>query len=488
MSAVEKPAGSETAAAMPGPAPAPAQAQPVPPLHGSAEPEQSSGFLKKIDSKATSWIRSWNPYDPSQLTERNLQPVAVEESQIRKSAARWFFLGLVIFLGWAFWAPLDAGVSVSGNVVVSGYRKSVQHPTGGVVQEIMVREGDPVRQNDVLIKINPLNTEANLTNAELQYINLLVTESRLRAERLSRPRVEWVKELDKWGNDERVKEAKQIQLELFASRKADMGNQISGLSAQIAGIQTAIESRKVQLATLTEELKSNQKLAEEGFVPRSQANNTLRSKVELESSLANAHADLGKTRAQIAQLQTAYLKDIDRELSETQKNREAFQTRFEAAKFDRVQTEIKAPVDGTVVGLKVFTVGGVITASQVLMEIVPNGGTLMVEAQIPTTLIDKVRVGLQADMRFVAFNQSTTPVIPGRVKLVGADKQPPKEGQQGEYYLAQIETTAEGLALLGKLKVQPGMPVDVVVKTGERSFVSYLLKPITDKLARAFKD
>lgn len=462
--------------------------EPPPPETGSEKGAEKTGVFKKLDNKADAWIRSWNPYDPSQLDSRKLQPVQVEESQIRKSAARWFFMLLAVFMVWAFWAPLDQGVNISGNVVVTGYRKAVQHASGGVVQEILVREGDHVRQGDVLVKINPLNTEANLSNAELQYINLLVTESRLRAERLNKPKVEWVKELNNWGDDERVKEAKQIQLELFASRKADMGNQLSGLHAQVQGILSAIESRKIQLGTLTEELKSNMKLAEEGFVPRAQANNTLRTKVDLESALATAQADLGKTRAQIAQLQTATIKDIDRELSETQKNREAFQTRFEAAKFDKTQTEIKAPVSGTVVGLKVFTNGGVISGGQVLMEVVPEGGTLQVEAQVPTTLIDKVHPGLLADMRFTAFNQSTTPVVPGRVKLVGADKQPPKEGQQGEYYLAYIETTAEGHAMLGKLKIQPGMPVDVVVKTGERSFVSYLLKPITDKLSKAFKD
>ena len=446
------------------------------------------GVIKSLDNKAGSWIKSWNPYDPAQLEKRGLEPVHVEESKIRKSASRWFLVLMVVFLVWAFWAPLDQGVIVSGTVVVSGYRKAVQHPAGGVVEYILVREGDTVKQGDVLIRINPLNTEATLTNAELQYINLLVTESRLRAERMNRPTIQWSKELDKWGNDERVKEAKHLQMELLASRKAEMANQLSGMNAQVEGIRAAIESRKMQLATVAEELKSNVKLAEEGFVPKTQANNTLRTKLELESGLASAHADLGRTRAQIAQLQTAYLKDIDRELSEVQKNREAFQTKFEAAKFDRSQTEIKAPVSGTVVGMKVFTVGGVIQAGQMLAEILPEGGSLMVEAQVPTHLIDKVRVGLNADLRFVAFNMTTTPVVEGTVKLVGADKLPPKDNQQYEYYLAQIETTKEGLEMLGQLKVQPGMPVDVVVKTGERSFVSYLLKPLADKLAKAFKD
>jgi protease secretion system membrane fusion protein len=133
-------------------------------------------------------------------------------------------------------------------------------------------------------------------------------------------------------------------------------------------------------------------------------------------------------------------------------------------------------------------VGGVIQSGMVLMEIVPKDGRLIVEAQIPTTSIDKVQVGLTADMRFSAFNLNTTPIIPGRITLVGADKITGTNPQQGEFYLAQVETTAEGLKLLGDKLVQPGMPVEVIVKTGERSFFSYLIKPLSDRFARSFKD
>lgn len=444
--------------------------------------------VRATDRVVDRWVRSWNPYDPSHLGDKGLEPVQVEESQIRKSAARWFFLALCIFMVWAFYAPIDAGVNVGGNVVVSGYRKSVQHPTGGVVQEILAKEGASVKQGDVLIRINPLNTEANLATAELQYINLLVTESRLKAERLGRTTIEWTRELDRWRDDNRVKEAKALQVELIKSRRADFDSQLSGLQAQMNGLLSLIVSRQEQLKTLREEMDNTQKLAAEGLVPRNQANAALRSKSEIESSLATAQADLGKTRAQIAQQQSAYMKEIDNQLAEVQKNREAFQGKFEAAHFDYTQAEIRAPVAGTVVGLKVYTVGGVLAAGQVLMEIVPEDSKLVVEAKVPTNLIDKVHVGLDADMRFTAFNQTTTPVIPGRVFLVGADKQKSENPQEGEYYLAQVELTEEGNTLLGDLNLQPGMPVDVVVKTGERSFVSYLLKPLTDKFARAFKD
>jgi len=145
-------------------------------------------------------------------------------------------------------------------------------------------------------------------------------------------------------------------------------------------------------------------------------------------------------------------------------------------------------VGGSVVGLKVFTVGGVITSGQVLMEVVPKDETLIVQAKIPASIIDKVRVGMPTDMRFTAFNQSTTPIIPGMVSVVGADKEPGGNANEGDFYMGQVETTKEGLELLGSLKVQPGMPVDVIIKSGERSFMSYLLKPLTDKTARAFKD
>ncbi len=231
----------------------------------------------------------------------------------------------------------------------------------------------------------------------------------------------------------------------------------------------------MQVATLTEEARSNAQLASEGYVSKAQANQVMRSKVDAE--------------LQLNTMQATYYKDIDNQLAEIQKNRDALKDKYQAVAFDRDLTSIKAPVNGTVVGLKVFTKGGTISGGQVLAEVVPSEVALIVDAQVPPNLIDKVKTGLEADMRFTAFNQDITPVIPGIVKLVGADKIPdPKGGQSGtEFYLAQVEATPEGLALLSNYKIQPGMPVDVIFKTGERSFLSLLLKPLTDKLAKAFK-
>jgi protease secretion system membrane fusion protein len=417
--------------------------------------------FKELDKKAEGWIQAWNPYHPDVIKYRPMAPVQVEESKIRRAAAKLFLIGFGIFLIWASFAPLDAGVTSQGTVMVSGYRKTLQHPTGGVIQEILVKDGDVVKEGEVLIRINPLKAEAELSTAQLQYINALVSEARLKAERKGEAKITWPAELETFGKDPRVEEAKGIQQKLFDTRRTE--------------IVAVLNGRRTQLATLSEEAKNNATLAQEGYVSRSTANQVLRQKVDAELALN--------------QMQSTYYKDIDNQLAEIQKTRDALKDRFQAVAFDRDLTAIRAPVAGTVIGLKVNTIGGTVPAGQIVAEIVPSESALVVDAQVPPNLIDKVKVGQTADLRFSAFNANTTPVISGKVIMVGADKLPAAQGApQGEFYLAKVEATKEGLAELGKLTIQPGMPADVIFKTGERTFLSYLFKPISDRFAKAFKD
>lgn len=461
------------------------------------QPQQPVGRLAR-------WISGFNPYDPDRLARDGVQPIRLEESQSKRTFAWIAGASFVLFMGWAFFAPLDAGVAVSGTVVVQGNRKAVQHPAGGVVTELLVREGDVVQQGDVLLKINPLTTEASLSGAELDYINALANESRLQAEREGAPTIIWLADLQAYGGIEpRVSEAKALQVKLFQSRRSESSDQqriyqeqLVGLLAQQRELQSVLALRKEQLGVISEEATSNRELATQGFIPRSKANEVERTRSEMLSSLSNVTAEIAKiqsgiaaTRLQLTQHQSTFRKEVDAQLAEVQKNRKTGKGRVEALQFDLSLAEIKAPVSGTVVALKANTVGGVITSGQMLMEIVPREGRLIVEADVPPQSIDKVRAGLEADMRFSAFNLNTTPVIPGRVILVGADKlvgTPPLK--PAEYYLAQVETTTEGMKLLGDKVVQPGMPVEVIVKTGERSFFSYLIKPLSDRFARSFKD
>jgi protease secretion system membrane fusion protein len=419
--------------------------------------------FRELDKKAEGWIAAWNPYHPDVIKYRPMAPVNVEESKIRRSAAKIFLISFGLFVIWATFAPIDAGVTTQGTVMVSGYRKTLQHPTGGVIQEILVKDGDIVKEGDILIRVNPLKAQADLSAAQLQYLGALVTEARLKAERKNQNKITWPDELDTFGNDPRVAEAKGIQQKLFDTRRTE--------------IVAVLNGKRLAAATLSEEAKNNATLAQEGYVPKAQANQALRSKIDAE--------------LQLNQLEAAYYKDIDLQLAQIQQTRDALKDKFEAVAFDRDLTSIRAPVTGTLIGLKLNTVGGTIPAGQVIAEVVPAESALVVDAQVPPNLIDKVKVGQFADMHFTAFNANTTPVIPGKVIMVGADKLPPSPGAPpgaSDFYLAKVEATPQGLKELGKLKIQPGMSTDVIFKTGERSFMSYLFKPITDKLAKAFKD
>lgn len=417
--------------------------------------------FKEIDKKADEWIRSWNPYHPEVVKTRPLEAVIVEESKIRKKMARVFLVAFGLFMIWASFAPIDTGVNAVGTVMVSGYRKQLQHPTGGVVQAILVKEGDQVEEGDILIRVNPLKAEADLTAAQLQYIGALVAEARLMAERRGGNKIIWPKELNVIASDPRVAEAKIAQEKLFETRYKEFG--------------VALVARRAQVLSLTEEAKNNAELAKEGFVSKSQSNQVERTKIEAEMAL-NA-------------LQASYYKDIDTQLIEIQRNKDALKARLDAVAYERDLTAIRAPVAGTVVGLKVNTIGGTISSGQVLAEVVPKEAILMVDAQVPPLLIDKVKTGSFADMRFSSFNASVTPTVPGMVKYISADRRPNETATvDDDYYLAQIEATPEGMSKLGSLKIQPGMPVDVIFKTGERTFLSYLFKPLTDKLAKGFQD
>jgi len=449
-----------------------------------------AGPVRRADSVVDRWLKAWNPYDPSKLADRGLQPIQIEESKVRKKGTWYVLIAVGAFLVWALTAPIGSGTPLPGTVVVSGYRKAVQHPTGGVVSEVRVTEGSKVRQGDILIRINPLETEATVANLEQEYINLLVIESRATAELMGRPIV-WDPALS--GLDpQRVAQAKAVQQRFYTTRQAQFGEQVSALQSQISGLNGAMSSHRVQLGTLDQELRNVQELAREGFVPKAQVNTTLRTKVEQEAALGTAAAQIGKTRSEIAGVRSSFLSEVAKELAEIQKTRDTVATKLQAARFAQSLSAIRAPVSGTVVGLKVYTQGGVIAGGEVLMEIVPTEGKLILETKVPPSSIDSVSAGKPVDIRFTAFNQSTTPVLQGWVKSVGVDKlkaKPGEELREGEdYYLAQVETTPAELAKLGGQKLQPGMPADVIVKSGERTFMSYLLKPLTDKLAKAFQD
>jgi protease secretion system membrane fusion protein len=466
-------------------------------------PQKGSGVLNRVFDRLNQWAKSFNPYIPEDLQKDGMEPVRIEESQVKRQSGKVVMVAFAIFVVWAITAPLDQGVLVQGTVVVQGSRKAVQHPSGGVVSQILVREGDEVLEGDVVLKINPLNVDANLLQAENEFINALATYSRLLTERLDGNSIRWESELLALEQKTQVKEAMILQSALFSSRRSEYAGQrdillrqAQGLREQLQDKQKVLRLRESQIGAITEDADNMRKLAVDGFVPRTNANTAERSSVDAQVGLTSLQAEMSTIKTSLAsnelelsKIRSAFNRQVDTELNEAQKSKEGLRAKVLSLRFDQSLSKVKAPTSGVVVALKAHTVGGVITGGQVLMEIVPKEQKLIVEAAVPPQMIDKVSVGLVTDLRFTAFNQITTPVVPGVVKLVGADRLPPLPPLfPQEYFLAQIETTAQGQQLLREKSIVPGMPVEVVIKSGERTFMTYLVKPLTDRFAASFKD
>ena len=449
---------------------------------------------------ASSW---WNPYDPDKLEITDVVPVEITESSIQSKVIWGMTIMLGLFLAWAFVAPLDAGVHVTGQVSVSDKRKEIAHPSGGVVQELFVSEGQRVEKGQVLLTVNPLNTEARLETAMLDYINALGRESRLMAEAADASAIVWLDELLEMGDkDPRIQQVMAAQTQTFESGRQERDQQRSiyvqrsrSLTTQLAELKSVLNLKREQVKSLSEDASSSRALASEGYVPKASANelerqrgSSLASLSSTISEISNTQSQLDSNRLELARITSTFKKEANDLLTEVRKERKVLRSQLDSLQFDRALAEVKSPVSGKIVGLKTNTVGGVIRGAEVLMEIVPEDSKLVIEAKVPPHHIDKVFSGMDADLRFTAFNANTTPVISGKVSVVGADLQPRKPGDDQDFYLAVVETDPSQIQKLGDVLVQAGMPVDVIVKNGQRTFASYLIKPLTDSVAISFKD
>ena len=386
-----------------------------------------------------------NPLDQKEIaTDIPFQEVTPPDPSIdEKMHARmgWWIVivGVGGFLLWASFAPLDKGVPLSGTVAVASSRQVIQHPTGGIIEEILVKEGNTVKAGQILITMNATQAKALAEISRVQYFNARAMEARLTAERDGAGSITFPPELEDAKNDPRVVANINLQRQLFNSRR----NAIQG-----------------ELKILKQQLDALRDLAEEGYV---------------------AHNRMLDQERLYFQLRQTYQKEVGTQLAEAQKEAEALRTRLVSQDFDLANVEVRAPVDGTVVGLSVFTRGGVIGPGSKLLEIVPSEDTLVVEGQVPVHLIDKVHPELKVELIFSAFNQNLTPHIPGIVTHVSADRLV-DEVSKMPYYQVKAKVAPEGMKMIANLQVRPGMPVELLVKTGERTMMNYLLKPILDHI------
>jgi protease secretion system membrane fusion protein len=415
----------------------------------------------------------------------------------------WLVLaGFGGFIVWAVLAPLDAGIVATATVNVTDNRKIIQHLTGGSIESILVREGDLVKQGQALIELDPTQAIAERGVVSAQYIVVRTVQNRLQAERDGLAEVNFDPDLlARFADDPRLQAAIALQQRLFTTRRNALTGEagilqenIRGAEEQIRGLRQVQGSRRAQIRFLNEELDGVRSLAAEGYVTRNRMLELERSAADLNAALAQNIADIGRARNQIAELKLRTLqldqnfqKEVQSQLTDAQKEASALTDRLRSLDYEVTHTVIRSPIDGIVLGLNASTIGGVIQAGSVIMNVVPANEPLQVDAQIPVQAIDKMAPGLPVDITFPAFNHAQTPSIPGRVLTISADRLVDDTNKQ-PYYLAQIEVTPEGMDKLGSNRIRAGMPATVTIITGERNLMSYLMKPMLDRVDNAFKE
>jgi HlyD family secretion protein len=403
--------------------------------------------------------------------------------------------------GWAMTTELAGAVVGSGLLVVDSNVKKVQHPTGGVVGELRVREGDRVSLGDVLLRLDETVTRANLAIVIKSLDELSARQARLEAERDSADAVAFPDALrERAGNADVARtiagEQKLFELRILSrqGQKAQLRERIGQLQEEISGLTGQANAKKREIELINRELEGVRDLWTKNLIPISRVTALEREAVRLDgernqltASVAQSKGKTTEIELQIIQIDQDLRTEVAKELAEIRGKTAELVERQVAAEDQLKRIDIRAPQSGMVHQLAVHTVGGVINPSEPLMLIVPEGDELTVEARIPPQDIDQLALGQRAVLRFAAFNQRTTPEIAGVVAKISADiTQDPKTG--AAFYVLRIAMPREEIARLNGLKLVPGMPVETFVQTGERTVMSYLVKPLHDQIMKAFRE
>lgn len=426
----------------------------------------------------------------------NLASLPVSDRNSRIVGLAIVFVTFGLFGAWATFAPLDSAALAPGVVTVKSYRKTVQHLEGGIVKELHARDGDVVAAGDPLIILDDTQVRAEYGMTLSQLVAAQAMESRLQAERDSLEQIDFTDMIE--VASQRALEAQEGEKQVFNARRgsrlgeeAVLRKRVGQLHEQIFGLESMISVKRSLEKSYRDEISELKELLSEGYVDKQRLLEQQRRLDMLKAEIADHQSEVTKTRLQISetelqivQLNKDFNAEVVAQLSEVQTKVFDLQER-KAALEDRLsRIVIRAPEDGMIIGMKVHTIGGVVSPATALLDIVPSVSDLVVEAQVSPIDIDRVSVGKSADIRFSAFNNSTTPVISGVVRQISADRLINEETGM-PYYLARVVLTEEGAQALGSLTLQPGMPAEVLINTGNRTMLQYLLQPATDAFARS---
>jgi epimerase transport system membrane fusion protein len=409
-----------------------------------------------------------------------------------------FFLGLG---GWAAFAPLNSAAVAPAVVKVEGNRKSVQHLEGGIVKELRVSEGDKVATEQTLILLDDTQARAAVDVYSKQYDELTAQEARLIAERDGAAAVQFPQALIARRAEPDVAAIIAGQTNLFKSRRTTLTGtvdvlrkKISQTQEQIVGLEGQAAAYKRQLQSTHNENNGLRDLFKKGYVPRQRMLELERSEAALEGQIAEVSSNILRARqsieevnVQIVQAQSDRLAQVANDLRDVQVKLLEIGPKVSSAKETLRRTEIRSPYAGVVVGLTAFSVGGVISPGEKIMDVVPEKGGLIVEATVAPEDVKDLHVGMRAEVHLTAYKQRTVPIIHGKVLQVSADRLTDTKTGAG-YYLAQIKVDEQELAELKDVRLAPGMPALVMIPTGERSALDYLLRPLTDSLRKSFRE
>jgi HlyD family secretion protein len=450
--------------------------------------------IATISRRATEWLTGLLP---------TAAPGSSRESIYRHLLAG----GLIVLLlavgvgGWASTTQIAGALIAQGSIVVDSNVKKVQHPTGGVVGKLNVQDGDRVKAGDILVQLDDTITRANLAIVTKGLDELGARKARLEAERDGTESVSFPANLLARGDEPSVAVAVANERKLFELRrsarlgqKAQLKQRISQLQDEILGLSAQQEAKAREITLINKELEGVRELWKNNLVQITRLTALERDgarvegeRAQLVASVAQAKGKITETELQIIQIDQDLSSEVAKDMREVDAKFGEFVERKVTAEDQLKRIDLRAPQDGIVLESKVHTVGGVIPAGDTIMQIVPESDNLLVEAKVNPHDIDQVQIGQSAVLRFSAFNLRTTPEINGTITRISADTTTDQRTGQ-TYYTTRIAMTKSEIARLGDIKLIPGMPVEAFVQTGERTVMSYLMKPLHDQFMRAFRE
>ncbi|ARP99348.1 HlyD family type I secretion periplasmic adaptor subunit [Pseudorhodoplanes sinuspersici] len=430
-------------------------------------------------------------------------PSTAQPSIRRHILAGAVVVGVLVigFGGWAGTTQLSGALIAPGQIVVDSNVKKVQHPTGGIVGEVRVQDGDRVKSGDIVVRLDETVTGANLAIVTRGLNELRARKARLEAERDGVTEMSFPKSLTEVANDPDVRAIIDGERKLFelrrtsrAGQKSQLQQRINQLQEEITGHTAQRNAKAKEVELIERELAGVRDLYSKNLIQLNRLTQLEREATRLEgergllvATTAQAKGKINELELQIIQIDQELSSEVAKEMRDVDARIGEFVERKVTAEDQLRRIDIRAPQDGTVFQSTVHTVGGVISAGDAIMLIVPNADNLTVEAKVNPQDINQLQLGQKAVLRFTAFNQQSTPEIDGTVSRISADIAIDQRTGLG-YYTIRIALPAAEVARLGDVKLVPGMPVEAFVQTGDRTVMSYLMKPLSDHFNRAFRE